>query len=37
MQLAVQSPALYTRLVENLNRHLANRLVISTSLVQARR
>jgi sulfate permease, SulP family len=37
MQLAVHSPALYTRVVENLNRHLANRLVISTSLVQARR
>jgi SulP family sulfate permease len=36
MQLALQSPALYTRVVENLNRHLANRLVISTSLVQAR-
>jgi sulfate permease, SulP family len=37
MELASRSPALYTRVVENLNRHLAKRLQISTSWIEARR
>ena len=36
-ELANRSPALYTRIMQNLNRHLAARLVVATSLVQAHR
>lgn len=35
--LAAQSPRLYARILENLNAHLANRLIIATSVVQAHR
>ena len=36
-ELAQRSPALYTRIMQNLNRHLAARLIVATSLVQAHR
>jgi MFS superfamily sulfate permease-like transporter/CRP-like cAMP-binding protein len=36
-ELEKSSPALYTRLMENLNRHLAARLIVATSTVQAHR
>jgi SulP family sulfate permease len=35
--LEARSPKLYARILENLNAHLANRLVIATGLVQAQR
>jgi len=37
MELAQRSPALYTRVMENLNQHLANRLIIATATVRGRR
>ncbi|HZN23423.1 MAG TPA: cyclic nucleotide-binding domain-containing protein, partial [Burkholderiales bacterium] len=36
-ELARRSPALYTRIIQNLNRHLAARLIVATSTVQAHR
>ena len=36
-RLEAESPRLYARLVANLNTHLANRLVVATSTVQAQR
>jgi sulfate permease, SulP family len=33
-ELSTRSPALYTRIMENLNRHLAHRLVQATAIVQ---
>jgi sulfate permease, SulP family len=35
--LATRSPALYTRIMQNVNRHLAARLIVATSTVQAHR
>jgi CRP-like cAMP-binding protein len=36
-ELAQRSPALYTRIMENLNRHLASRLIVTTAAAQGRR
>jgi sulfate permease, SulP family len=36
-ELARRSPALYTRIMQNLNRHLTARLIVATSTVQAHR
>ena len=37
MELKQRSPRLYARIIENLNAHLAHRLIVATSIVQAHR